>query len=64
MARYWSLAMEGVPFGLRYPSESYARDAAKKVLTVHADIERVEILEISTRSLGYEARKGPLPNLL
>lgn len=57
MAIYHSLGMDGVPFGVRYPSEQMCRDAAQKTMGEFSDIDRVEILKITTQSFGYEYRK-------
>ncbi len=54
--QWWSLAMEGVPFGLRLPSLSYAQDVARKTLAAHKDIERVEIMYLTARSLEFVSR--------
>jgi hypothetical protein len=54
MAIYYSLGMEGVPFGQRHLSESHARAAARVTMENHDDIERVEILKITTQSFGFE----------
>lgn len=56
VANYWSCAMEGVPFGVRYPSESMAREAARNHIKAHKDIERIQIVEVMLVSHGYEDR--------
>ena len=57
---WYSLAMEGVPFGLRLPSLSYAQDAARKCLAAHPDIERIEIMKIAAKSIQFVSR-DPAP---
>lgn len=57
MAIYYSLGMDGAPFGVRLPSEQTARDAADKAMHEFNDIERIEILKVTTVSFGYQFRK-------
>lgn len=57
-SQYWSCAMEGVPFGVRYPSELMARDAARKHMECFKDIERIQIVQVQLASLGYEGREA------
>ena len=62
---YWSLAMEGVPFGLRHLSKSHAIDAAEKLLKVLSDCERIHIVKVVlyhetyvTKPTEYDPFKG------
>lgn len=60
MPIYYSLGVEGMPYGKPLPSEKAARAAAQAAMHEFNDVERVEILKIETRSFGYERRKLPI----
>jgi hypothetical protein len=60
VAIYYSLGVEGKPFGQPMPSEQAVRDLADKNMHEFNDIERIEILMVTTVSFGYQYRKGPV----
>lgn len=59
MAKYYSHACEGVPYGLRYPNVAMAKDAALKVLARSPDIDAIQIVAIQLTVSDTVTRPKP-----
>jgi hypothetical protein len=60
MAIYYSLGVDGVPFGARFPSDAAARKGAQDAMHEFNDIARLEVLKVTTQSHGFEYRTKPV----
>ena len=60
MAKYWSLGLDGAPFGTRHLSKTHAEGAAAKTFAAYPDVTDLEILEVDVKVLRKISR---LPDL-